>query len=150
MLRDPSLIPLSHHHQHGLALCVLIHRGLEEDRSPANVSRLASRVRDLVEIELGNHFDLEERLLFPAVRAELGPAPIVEELIADHRKIETLAACLAAGPAPETLLEFAALLSAHIRREERELFEDLQRRLPRQVLDAVGQAIARDAVRVCL
>jgi hemerythrin-like domain-containing protein len=40
------------------------------------------------------------------------------------------------------------LLRRHIRREENELFEDIQRRLPRKVLDALGAEIDTKAVRI--
>ena len=40
MFRDPSLIPLSHQHQHGLALTVLIDRGLKADPSQEKAKEL--------------------------------------------------------------------------------------------------------------
>jgi hemerythrin-like domain-containing protein len=50
-----------------------------------------------------------------------------------------------------SLLEkFCGLLSGHIRREENELFEEIQRVLPRDVLDRAGSEIDRRAVRICL
>ena len=148
MLRDPSLIPLSHQHQHGLALCVIIERGLREGQSPETTARLARRVTDAFELELRNHFDVEERILFPAVRENLGPGPQVEELVADHRRLEALVGRIASGE-PEALLEFAGALSAHIRKEERELFEDVQKRLPREKLEELGRAIGAELVEVC-
>ena len=71
MLRDPSLIPLSHQHHNGLALCVLTRRALAADPSPANIDRLARRVIDRYELELVNHFEIEEQVLFPVC----GPLP---------------------------------------------------------------------------
>lgn len=142
MLRHPSLIPLSHQHQHGLALCVLIDRGLRENASRDDLARKAA---DLFELELRNHFDVEERILFPAIRESLGPLPLIDELVAEHRRLEALVAEL-----PGTLAEFAAMLSAHIRREERELFEDIQNRLPAETLARLSEAIKSEVVRVCL
>jgi len=147
MLRDRSLHPLSHQHQHGLALCVVVDRGLRQDSSPKNVATLAKKIRDSFEIELRHHFDLEERLLFPAVREHLGEMPLVDELVAEHRKMERLAARL---KAPADLKALVATLRGHIRTEERELFEDIQQRLPREVLDRLGRALEAEAVRVCL
>ena len=46
MLRDPALIPLSHQHHNGLALCVLTERSLAEDSSEANVAKLARKAID--------------------------------------------------------------------------------------------------------
>lgn len=145
MLRDPSLIPLSHQHHNGLALCVLTERSLREDTSPANIDKLARKAIDRYELELTNHFDIEERILFPAIQSALIPG-----LIADHRQLEALIGGLRAQPSSALLLEFAALLRSHIRREENELFEEIQRRLPRHVLDSLGKEIDATAVRICL
>jgi hemerythrin-like domain-containing protein len=146
MLRDPTLIPLSHQHHNGLAMCVLTRRSLADDASLENVARLARRVIDRYELELVNHFEIEEQVLFPAC----GPMPIVAELLADHRAIEALTGQLRNAPSAALLEHFCALLSSHIRREESELFEQIQRSLPREVLDRVGVEIDRRAVRICL
>lgn len=146
MLRDASLIPLSHQHHNGLALCVMTRRSLAADGTPANVAKLARRAIDRYELELVNHFEIEEQVLFP----ECGPMPLIAQLLAEHRMIEGLIAQLRTTPTGELLEQFCALLSAHIRREENELFEQIQRVLPREVLDRAGSEIDRRAVRVCL
>ena len=79
MLRDPSLIPLSHQHHNGLALCVLSRRSLAADSSVENVAKLARKVIDRYELELTNHFEIEEQVLFPIC----GPLPIIPELLRD-------------------------------------------------------------------
>jgi hemerythrin-like domain-containing protein len=146
MKRDPSLVPLSHQHHNGLALCVLTRRELAADDSPENLARLAKRIVDRFELELVNHFGIEEEVLFPVC----GPLPLVAELIADHRRMEGMVAHLRVAPSPSSLEEFCALLSSHIRREENELFEQIQRELPREALDRAGTEIDRRAVRICL
>jgi len=146
MLRDPSLIPLSHQHHNGLAMCVLTRRALTEDSSAQNVARLARRVIDRYELELANHFEIEEQVLFPAC----GPMPLIAELVGEHRAIEAFVAQLRAAPSAAVLEQFCSLLSAHIRREESELFEHAQRTLPREVLDQLGGEIDQRAVRICL
>ena len=146
MLRDPSLIPLSHQHHNGLALCVTTRRSLAADGTPANVAKLARRAVDRYELELANHFEIEEQVLFPAC----GPMPPIALLVAEHRAIETLIAQLRTAPTSALLERFCALLSTHIRREENQLFEQIQRALPREVLDRAGSEIDRRAVRICL
>jgi hemerythrin-like domain-containing protein len=146
MQRDPSLIPLSHQHHNGLALCVLSRRALASDSSPAGVAKVTRKAIDRYDLELVNHFEIEEQVLFPAC----GALPIVGELIAEHRAMEGLIAQLRTEPSAALLEQFFVLLSAHIRREESELFERIQRELPRQVLDQAGVEIDRRAVRVCL
>jgi hemerythrin-like domain-containing protein len=53
-------------------------------------------------------------------------------------------------PTAALLTEFSSLLRRHIRREENELFQDIQARLPHDLLTAVGKEIDAQAVRVCL
>lgn len=146
MLRDPSLIPLSHQHHNALAMCVLTRRSLAGDSSAENVAHLARRVIDRFELELRNHFEIEEQLLFPACE----PMPLIAGLLQDHRNLEALAAQLRSAPSAAVLEQFCALLSTHIRREESEFFEQAQRTLPREVLDRLGREIDRRAVRICL
>jgi hemerythrin-like domain-containing protein len=107
---------------------------------------LARRVIDRYELELANHFEIEEQVLFPAC----GPMAMIGELLVEHRTIEALVNELGTAPSAALLEEFCILLTGHIRREENELFEQIQRALPRDVLDRAGCEIDRRAVRICL
>jgi hemerythrin-like domain-containing protein len=146
MLRDSSLIPLSHQHHNGLALCVLTRRSLTSDSSAENIARQAKRIIERFEVELINHFQVEEQVLFPAC----GRLPIIEDLLRQHRALATLVERMRTAPSSELIEEFCDLLSLHIRREEKEFFEDVQKTLPREVLDRLGREIDRQTVRVCL
>jgi len=146
MLRDRSLIPLSHQHHNGLALCVMTRRSLAADSSPDNLRKLARKILDRYELELTNHFEIEEQVLFPAC----GPLPIIAELVQEHREIAGLVSRVQATPSPVLLEEFCALLTRHIRREENELFEEIQRTLPPGELERLGREIDERAVRICL
>ena len=145
MLRDPRLVPLSHQHHNGLALCVLTDRELAADASTENVARLARRAVDRYEVELVNHFALEEEVLFPAYRAEL-----TRPLIAEHRQLESMINTLRTNPTPDALRDFTALLRSHIRAEENQLFETAQREIASADLDRIGAELGSRAVRVCL
>ncbi|MBK5291897.1 MAG: hemerythrin domain-containing protein [Acidobacteriia bacterium] len=145
MLRDSSLIPLSQQHHNGLALCVMTDRELARDSSAESIARLARRAVDRYEVELINHFEMEEQILFPEF-----PGQLVNELILDHRRLESMIVALRNQPTATMLAEFTGLLRRHIRREENELFEAIQRELPRQTLDRLGVEMDRKAVRVCL
>jgi hemerythrin-like domain-containing protein len=146
MLRDPSLIPLSQQHHNGLSLCVLTERSLGQDSSATNIARLATKAIDRYELELTNHFEIEERILFPAVENH----PMVPGLIDEHRRLAALIGQLRQEPTAALLLAFTALLRTHIRREETGLFEDIPRLLPRDLLDSLGVEINAKVVRICL
>ena len=150
MLRDPALIPLSQQHHNGLALCVLTERALQADRAEATIHHLARRAIHRYEIELTNHFDIEEQVLFPLIERELGQMTIIAELIADHRALEHMIEQMRTAPSAELLERFCDLLRRHIRREENELFQYAQQRLPAELLAAAGKEIDAQAIRVCL
>jgi iron-sulfur cluster repair protein YtfE (RIC family) len=149
MRRDPSLVPLSHQHHNALALCVLTDRSLAADASTENLGRLSRRIADRFEIELSNHFALEEEVLFPPLR-DAGLEGEVAELMADHDLIESLVNTLRHGATARGLQEFTTLLRRHVRREENEVFEEAQKRLPRELLDSLGAELDARVVRVCL
>ena len=152
MLRDPSLIPLSHQHQHGLALAVLIERGLKADPSCTKAAELCGKVADMFELELVHHFEVEEQVLFPAVRGRLTSDAIVDRLIAQHREIESLAGRLAESPESgriPLLTEFGELLSRHIRIEERQLFQEVQEKVAPRDLSKLGVEIDSRLRKVC-
>ena len=150
MLRDSNLIPLSHQHHNALAMCVLTRRSLHEDASPANVAQLARRAIDRYELELVNHFEIEEQILFPAIENALGKLSLVASLIAQHREVEEIVAQLRSAPTAALLERLCGLLAEHIRREENDLFQLAQSRLPEPILRELGAAIERKVVRICL
>ncbi len=150
MLRDRALVPLSQQHHNGLALCVLTDRALEGEASPEAVARMAARAVDRYDLEISNHFAVEEEVVFPAIEQELGPQPTVADLVAEHRQLEKVVDHLRMAADAEALRQFSTLLRRHIRREENELFEAVQQRLPRKVLDALGAEVDTRAVRLPL
>ena len=120
-------------------------RSLEQDPSPENVAHWCARAVDRFDLELVNHFQLEEELLFPA-----HAGPLADHLIAEHRALEALIAQLRAAPDRATLDQFLELLRSHIRLEENEFFESAQRSVSAAQLQSIGEEIDRRAVRICL
>ena len=57
---------------------------------------------------------------------------------------------LRVAPSADLLVSFCELLRGHIRREENELFQDIQQRLPKDALASTGKQIDARAIRVCL
>ena len=135
MLRHKSLIPLSHQHQHALALCVRIERA--QPIPPKNLVLWLEEIeRDFTQ-EFENHFSAEESVLFPAARQFPEMIPLADELLSDHAGLRECFSRAGAGTmSHEALLDFAAQMSKHIRKEERQLFERLQKLMtPKQLAD---------------
>ena len=140
MLRDRNLIPLSHQHQHALALCVQIDRSLQA--GTADLQALQAQIGTMFNLEIRWHFAAEEEALFPEAAAFAELKPLVEQLLAEHATLrQYFARAQARELDPAGLREFAQTLSAHIRKEERELFEACQRLLSPEKLNAVGAAL---------
>jgi hemerythrin-like domain-containing protein len=150
VLRDPALIPLSQQHHNALSLCVLTERALRGDRAEATINRLARKAIDHYEIELTNHFGIEEQFLFPLIERELGRTPLLDELVAEHRLLDRMVDQMRTAPSAELLESFCKLLRTHVRREENELFQQIQQRLSPDVLAEAGKEISARAIRVCL
>jgi hemerythrin-like domain-containing protein len=143
MLRDRNLIPLSHQHQHALALCVRLDRGLKSGvPAPGELEAWQAEVEQLFQGEIRYHFEAEEKVLFPAARRQGGLRILVDELLAEHVRLRALAQrAVARSLDAAGLQQFADALSAHIRKEERQLFEQCQALLPATELERLGGAL---------
>ncbi len=142
MLRDKSLIPLSHQHQHALALCVRIDRAVQA----GDLDMLAwqAEIQQIFVGEIRNHFEAEERELFPVALRFAELARLVEELLSEHTLLrDYFALATERTMDPAKLHDFARKLSSHIRKEERELFEALQRLLTAEELARVGTELSK-------
>ncbi|HEX4784073.1 MAG TPA: hemerythrin domain-containing protein [Candidatus Sulfotelmatobacter sp.] len=152
MLRDRNLIPLSHQHQHALALCVRIERAspVGEDDLLAWQSEIAQQFQTEIRI----HFAAEENVLFPVARRFPALVPLVEELLLDHFMLrESFAKAEAHAMTNADLSAFAGCMSGHIRKEERQLFERLQELMDEKELSALGQSLElalKDAAQSCI
>lgn len=152
MLRDPNLAPLSRQHQHALALCVRINRAaLAND---VELKTWQSEIQQHFEQEIRYHFAAEEAHLFPAAQHYPELFSLVDELLAEHRQLREYFAQSAAGALDRAgVRRFAETLSGHIRKEERRLFEELQKCMPRERLEEIGRQIDHvlaDAPQTCI
>jgi len=139
MKRDPALIGLSHDHHHALSRARKLRRAARADSAEALGEARAFLA--FFEGETARHFEQEEHFVFPLLGSS---HPDVQRALDDHRTIRTLVATLAAETASgavttEHLVQLASALEVHIRFEERELFEEIQRRTDPAVLERVNR-----------
>jgi hemerythrin-like domain-containing protein len=140
MLRDKNLIPLSHQHQRALALCVRIDRA--QPIPDKDLRSWHDEIEQHFEHEIKVHFVAEEAEVFPVARKFLELEPLVEELLADHASLrEWFSQARARLLSAEALPVFANALAAHIRKEERQLFERLQRLMSPEELTTLGKRL---------
>ena len=143
--RHESLIPLSREHHYALMLCLRINRGLPDNSTDAGwLQSKARQASSFFETNLVMHFKAEEEILFPAMRETAQAAALIVELRDEHRKLESLIQQLRSAEANSidvTLRAFAALLEAHIRKEERLLFPIYESGISGPTAEEVGRKI---------
>jgi len=151
MLRHKILIPLSHQHQRALALCVRIDRAHPIPAADLDVWQAEIAQHFAQEIKI--HFSAEECALFPAARQFPELIPLVDVLIRDHAALRnSFLSAENRSMTSESLSIFAQELSAHIRKEERQLFERMQELITPQEMDTLGaalQAALKDTTLSC-
>lgn len=140
MLRDKSLIPLSHQHQHALAMCVRLERALAKEDPDLNAWQ--EEMVAIWENEIRFHFTAEETVLFPQAEKRVSLKPLVKHLLSEHGTLRGFFARAQMRRLDGTSLKtFAETLSLHIRTEERQLFEECQRQMPPEELAQIGAAM---------
>lgn len=153
--RHEALRPLSRDHHIALQLA----RGLQKDASPllrAELPRereaLVAHVQHVFGEELAAHFDVEDRVLAPAVA---GKAPdldrIMSEIESEHEELRAIVVSLSDPALDETAVDaaldrFGRMLERHVRREEREYYQRVQEVLDDASMRELGVALGRHLV----
>ncbi len=143
MKRHPALVPLSEDHHHELVQARRLLRAADasaDERLAAGAAYAEAFFTDTVD-----HFRREEDGVFP-LYAAYGDAddPLLARILREHMELHGLAHALraevsAGAVSSETVRALGTLLRDHVRLEERELFEAVQRVVPAAELDALGR-----------
>ena len=135
MRRSAALAALSRDHHHALEAALRLRRAGAGDLEAA-----VAHLQAFWEPRGRRHFEIEERLLLPALpetEADWGAA--AARVRDEHARIRAAVDALATG-AGEAPLEAA---HDHVRYEERHLFAMLEARLPESDLARIGEAVER-------
>ncbi len=127
--RHPGLVELSRDHHHGLLLSWKIRQGLKKSIEPERIKRYADH---FFENHLASHFQEEESFVFGLLGNE---HPLITAALEQHENLRRLFSKNTDLPA--TLPAIADALEAHIRFEERELFQEMQRTVSEEKLNAL-------------
>ncbi len=138
MRRHAALVPLSEEHQHELVHAWRLLRAAEA--GPEERLAVASAYVDAFFAETVEHFRREEEILFPVYARYAGATAVLERILREHMELHGLVRALRAAAAagdipPETLRTLGDLLHDHVRVEERELFEEIERIVPAAELE---------------
>jgi hemerythrin-like domain-containing protein len=152
MLRDKSLIPLSRQHQHALALCVRLDRSIQAGE--IDLEAWQAEIAQIFEQEITVHFAAEEKEVFPRAANSSELQPLVQQLLEEHTLLRDLfGRAQLRTLAQNDLSTLAAVLAKHIRKEERQLFEGMQKLMSAEELSALGAQVEvalQDAAQTCI
>jgi iron-sulfur cluster repair protein YtfE (RIC family) len=143
MKRHKSLISLSHDHHHGLVLSQLIKKNAPEYKNlPKTIEGKVEYTINFYKAELIKHFRQEEEILFPAAKGKDKKVDLlIDEIISEHRRIGDLVNKLKPENDQVQLLdELGNLLESHIRKEERNLFPEIEKILSEDELIKISNA----------
>jgi iron-sulfur cluster repair protein YtfE (RIC family) len=138
--RHAALVLLSQEHQHELAHARRLLQAA--DAGPEQRRAVASAYVDAFFTETVEHFRREEEILFPLYVRHAGSTPILERILREHMELHGLVRALRAEAAagdipPQALRSLGDLLHDHVRVEERELFEEIERVVPALELEGL-------------
>lgn len=133
--RSEYIMAISRDHHAGLLLCWKIKEGIRKNIPLGKVLKFVNFFWDR---HLKEHFREEEALLFDRVDDDMSRQAKSEHLMLEHH-VELLNN----NPSQtHEYLEFADLLTQHIRFEERVLFPHLEATLPAATLKQVGEYLS--------
>jgi hemerythrin-like domain-containing protein len=147
-MRHPSLVPLSRDHHHGLALALRCRKQALGQLKPMGAAGLLERAQEFLGFYKSNlvrHFEAEEQVLFPRMRAAVpATAPIIDGLAREHDEIRQAIPKLEAGAGLAKLIfDLGDLLERHIRTEERELFPLFEEQIEHAQAEMIGNEVKK-------
>ena len=130
--RHQSLQPISREHHHGLLLSFKIREGMKRK---VDSLRMKKYTDWFWENQLETHFGFKEEYMFPILGME---NELIIKAIEDHRRLKKL--FLSEENIEETLVCIEEELVAHIRFEERVLFQEIQKVASQEQLQKIEEA----------
>lgn len=129
MKRDKNLAPLSRDHHHGLITANMLKADGSKEKEPEiGLPEKADLAQSFWDTDLIFHFRNEETILYPFAKGkdELLDK-MLERMLAEHASMKAMVENLGeAGDFEKVIDALGRKLEAHIRFEERELFEKIQ------------------------
>lgn len=128
MKRHEALVQLSRDHHFGLLLCWKLKEGIKKDIS---AERMATYIKLFFDHNLDPHFTEEEETIFKILGEK---HPLISEALTEHQIMREMVSRGFSNTAE--VQGFRDLLEVHIRKEERQIFPEIEREAtPRQLAD---------------
>lgn len=129
--RDRNIQPLSRDHHHTLLLCWKIRKGFSKGVAPERMKTYSDWFFDNHVLP---HFKIEEEYLFPVLGEQ---HVMIKRALAEHRRLERLFRDKKDIVRSLNLIEEE--LDLHVRYEERELFNEIQKQASSEQLVVIAE-----------
>lgn len=129
--RDKNIQPLSRDHHHTLLLCWKIKSGLSKGVAPERIKKYADW---FFKAHLLPHFVMEEKYLFPVLGLE---NKMIHKALTEHLRIKQLFE--EDKDLVKSLSSIQDELERHVRFEERELFNEIQKVANQEELAVIAE-----------
>ena len=129
--RDKNIQPLSRDHHHTLLLSWKIRKGFSRGMAPERMKKYADW---FFENHVLPHFRIEEEYLFPVLGKD---HDMIKRAIAEHRRLERL--FRDDKDITRSLHLIEEELELHVRYEERELFNEIQKQASPEQLEVIAE-----------
>ncbi|TVR77950.1 MAG: hemerythrin domain-containing protein [Chitinophagaceae bacterium] len=142
--RHAALIELSRDHHDGLLLAQLVKKNAPVYRDlPVDPNDKITYLKEQFEKKLKPHFQTEEDILFKYTKGYSEKIEMLTtELTGEHKLMSSLIEKLDSQiPDVELMDTFAHTLEKHIRKEERVLFEEIQKTLSEEELNELSRML---------
>ncbi len=127
--REDALKALSRDHHHGLLLCWKIRQGIKRNIATERIKRYVDWFWNN---HLRQHFEIEEKLLFPILGNQ---NELVKQTLAEHRRLKRLFEN--GNDIHKSISLIEEELEKHIRFEERVLFNEIQKVATKEQLQQI-------------
>jgi len=159
--RHDALVPLSKEHFSHLVFAKRLREGKPEkieSNWPDNSDekKLILQTKEYFTVDMLHHFELEEQEVFPIYKMyieEGSPEKQLLNFILEHhqivkQKIQSIDP-LQGKELINKLKEIGTDIEEHIRKEERQLYEDIQKKIPTDELIEIGKLLQEKSLLKC-
>ena len=159
--RHSALIPLSKEHFSHLVYAKRLREGKPENIESnwperSDEKKLIHQTKEYFTVDMLHHFELEEQEVFPIYKMYLeenSPEKELLDFIIKHHKIvkEKIISIdtLEGKELVKQLKEIGTDIEEHIRKEERQLYEDIQKKIPTDELMEIGRILKEKSILKC-
>ncbi len=143
MKRHESLETLSFEHHDALVVALRIKKGLSKN---IDLQPVAEYALHIYKEHLRHHFEQEEKTLREPLLENPESTTAIERMMDEHERFAEIIEFLEMGKGErkELLKEFAELLEAHIRFEERTLFPLAEKIIPEEQLESISAYLHKE------